>query len=93
MTDGWMTNYARRVNDMNLAAQHADVKRTAKEILEEIKTISQYMYWTLDPDEKDPSYFCTTLIEHAHTLVDLGHAWRAVIAANPPPKVEEEDAA
>ena len=94
MTDGWMNSYQARVNAETLARQAPDVQRTAKEILEEIKSISQYMYWSLSSDNKDEGrYEIGCLIDHAHALVDLGHAWRAVLKDNPPPKEDEDDAA
>ncbi len=90
--DDWMNAYTRRVEAERLARQAPDVQRTAKEIREALKSIEQYMLWSLDPSEKDGgSYYCTNLIDHAHSLVDLGHAWRAVLAANPPPKEEDDD--
>lgn len=80
-----MNAYQQRVNAERLANQAPAVQKTAKEILEALKSVEQYMRWSLDPEEKDPSYFCTNLIDQAHALVDLGHAWRATLAANPPP--------
>ena len=98
--DKWMSEYQRRVAAERLARQAPDVQCTAKEIREALKSIEQYMLWSLDPSEKDGgSYYCTNLIDHAHSLVDLGHAWRAVLAANPPTKEpdgeqeEDDDAA
>jgi hypothetical protein len=74
--------------------QAPDVKTTAKQMLEALKTIEQYLYWAIDPEEKDGGrYFSWTLIEHAHALVDLGHAYRAALAAAPPPADDEDDAA
>ena len=91
--DDWMNAYTRRVEAGRMARQAPDVQRTAKEILEALKNIEQYMRWSLDPSEKDGgAYYCQNLIDHAHALVDFGHAWRAVLAANPPPK-EDDDAA
>jgi hypothetical protein len=91
MTD-WMTNYSRRVNAERLARQAPEVKKLAEEIGEELKSIEQYLYWAIDPDEKDSGqYFCRTLIEHAHALVDLGHEYHAALKANPPPLKTEEN--
>ena len=87
----WMDAYNRRVNAERLARQAPDVQRTAKEILEALKSIEQYVRWSLDPE--DGGYYCQSMIEHAHSLVDLGHAWRAVLAVNPPPKEDDDDAA
>ena len=90
--DTWMGEYQRRVNAERLARQAPDVQRTAKEIFDALKSIEQYLYWSLSPDNKDHGrYDCGNLIDHAHSLVDLGHAWRAVLAANPPPKEDEDD--
>ena len=42
------------------------------------------MYWSLSSDNKDKGrYEIGCLIDHAHALVDLGHAWRAVLKDNP----------
>ena len=82
----WKDNYNRRVNAERMKRQAPDVQRTALEIREALKSIEQYMNWSLDPEENDPSYFVANLIDHAHALVDLGHAWRAVLKDNPPPK-------
>ena len=87
--DDWMNAYTRRVNGERLARQAPDVRATAMEILEELKSVEQQMYWSLDPDDK--GVWLSTLIEHAHNLVDLGHVWRAVLKDNPPPKEIEND--
>ena len=90
--DKWMDSYQARVNDERLARQAPDVQRTAKEIFEALKDVERYLHWALDPSEKDGgAYYCQNLIDHAHALVDLGHAWRAVLTANPPPKEKEDD--
>ena len=83
-----ISSYQQRMNAERLARQAPDVQRTAKEILDELKNVEGYLYWSLDPeDNKDQiAYNVGNLIDHAHALVDLGHAWRAVLAANPPPK-------
>ena len=93
MTEGWMNSYQARVNAETLARQAPDVQRTAKEILEALKDVERYLYWSLDPeDNKDQgAYNVGNLIDHAHALVDLGHAWRAVLKDNPPPKEPDED--
>ena len=88
MTD-WQTNYQRRVNAERLARQAEPVKKAAKEILEQLRTIEQQLYWALDDDA--PAYWPASLIEHAHALIDLGHEYKAALKANPPP--EDEDAA
>ena len=88
-----MNQYLERQNaEPRLARQAPDVKRTAKEIFAALADIERYLYWSLDPSEKDGgAYYQTNLIDQAHALVDLGHAWRAVLTANPPPKEEEDD--
>ena len=88
-----MNQYQQRVNAERLARQAPDVQRTAKEIFEALKSVELYLYWSLDPeDNKDQgAYNVMNLIDHAHALVDLGHAWRAVLKANPPPKDHEDD--
>ena len=85
----WQTNYNRRVNAERLARQAPDVKKLATEILEELKSIEQSVYWAIDPDDKS-GLWENSLIEHAHALVDLGHEYRAALKANPPPKEDEE---
>ena len=88
-----MNSYQQRINDERLARQAPDVQRTAKEIFDALKDIQRYLHWSLDPeDNKDGgAYNVTNLIDNAHALVDLGHAWRAVLTANPPPKENEDD--
>jgi hypothetical protein len=90
MTD-YVTSYRRRINEALFARQAPAVQKTLKEILEELKSIEQCLYWAIDPD--DPvDMWPGSLIEHAHALLDLGHDYRAALKANPPPK-DEEDAA
>ena len=36
-------------------------------------------------------YYCQTLLDHAHMLIDQAHEFRAALKANPPPKEDEED--
>ena len=92
MTDGWMTTYQRNVNTQRLARQAPDVQGAAKAILEQLKSIEQYMLWSLDPSEKDGgAYYCQNLLDHAHELVDQAHTFRAALKANPPPKETEND--
>ena len=88
-----MNQYQRRVNAERLARQAPDVQRTAKEIFEALKSVELYLYWSLDPEDNQDqgAYNVGNLIDHAHALVDLGHAWRAVLKANPPPKDQEDD--
>ena len=90
-----MNQYQQRVNAERLACQAPAVQKTAKEILYELKSIELYLYWSLDPeDNKDQiAYNVGNLIDHAHALVDLGHAWHARVLKkpNPPPKDQEDD--
>ena len=88
-----MNLYQQKVNADRLANQAPAVQKTAKLILDELKDVERYLYWSLDPeDNKDQgAYNVTNLIDHAHALVDLGHAWRAVLKANPPPKDQKDD--
>ena len=48
----WQTNYNRRVNAERLARQALDVKKLATEILKELRSIEQSVYWAIDPDDK-----------------------------------------
>lgn len=85
-----MTNYQQRINDALFARQAPEVQKTIKEILGQLKSIEQCLYWAIDPD--DPvEMWPGSLIEHAHALVDLGHEYRAALKVNPPPKYEDED--
>jgi hypothetical protein len=90
-----MNLYQQKVNAERLARQAPDVQRTAKEIFDALKDVERYLYWSIDPeDNKDGGAYNTTcLIDHAHALVDLGHAWRAVLKDNPPPSEDEEESA
>lgn len=87
----WMDNYQRRVNKERLKRQAPDVQRVAKEILEQLESVERQLYWAIDPDDQS-GLWETSLIEHAHALIDLGHEYRVALKANPPPK-EEDDAA
>jgi hypothetical protein len=88
-----MNAYRERINAERLARQAEPVKLAAEDIKTSLKDIKQYLYWSIDPDEKDGgAYFAQSLLEHAHELVDRAHAYRLALAANPPPK-EDEDAA
>lgn len=88
-----MSHYQDRVNAGRLERQAPVVKRTAKEIFDALKDVERYLYWSLDPEEdaKSLDYNITNMIDQAHLLVDLGHAWRAVLAANPPPNDDDGD--
>lgn len=88
-----MSHYQDRINAERLKRQAPDVQRTAREIFDALKDIERYLYWSIDPeDNKDGgAYNVTNLIDNAHALLDLGHAWRAVLKDNPPPKEDDED--
>ena len=87
----WQDNYNRRVNAEHLARQAEPVKKLVQEILKELKSIEQSLYWAIDPEESDGGMqWSESLIEHAHALVDIGHEYKAALKANPPPKEEEE---
>lgn len=86
-----MSSYQQRVSAERLAAQAPAVQKTAKAILDELKSLENYLHWALNPEDKDGRrYWLASLIEHAHMLVDLGHAYRAALAADPPPKEDDE---
>jgi hypothetical protein len=86
-----VNQYQQRVNAGRLANQAPEVKKKAEELLAELRNIEMYLYWSIDPVE-DGMYYCRTLLDHAHMLVDLAHEYRVELKANPPPKEEEEDA-
>ena len=90
-----MSQYQDRINKERLARQHPEVKKTAKLLLEELKSIEQYLYWAIDPEDDAGglAYNTGNLIDHAHALVDLGHEFRTALKANPPPKEDDEDQA
>ena len=86
-----MNSYQQRVNAERLARQAPAVQKIAKALLDELKNIETYLYWTFDPDEKDGgAYYCQTLLDHAHMVVDQAHEYRAALKANPPPPEEED---
>ena len=78
-TGGYQTTtYQQRRNAERLAAQHPDVQGAAQDILKQLKSIEQYVYWALGPEEKDGgAYYAQNLLEHAHELIDQAHAFRA----------------
>lgn len=84
-----MNAYQQRVNAERLERQAPPVKKIVKEILDQLKTIEQSMYWSIDGEQKSGGYWPSSLIEHAHALLDLGHDYRAALAANPPPEDAE----
>jgi hypothetical protein len=88
-----MNAYRERINAERLARQAEPVKQAAEDILGELKDVERYLYWSIDPDERDGgAYYAQTLLDHAHNLVDHAHEYRAALKVNPPPK-EDEDAA
>jgi hypothetical protein len=91
MTDT-VTSYQRRRNEALFARQAPAVQKIIKEILKELKTIEQSVYWAIDSDDSASDMWPESLIEHAHALLDLGHDYRAALKANPPLKDEENAA-
>ena len=87
------STYQQRVDAERLERQAQPVKLAARDLRETMKSIEQYLAWSLDPTEKDGgAYFCRNLIDHAHALLDYAHEYRAALTANPPPP-EDDDAA
>ena len=88
-----MDSYKQRLNAERLANQAPAVQKIAKELLDELKNLETYLYWSFDPDDDDGgAYYAQTLLDHAHMLIDQAHEFRAALKANPPPK-EDDDAA
>lgn len=86
----WSDQYRARQDAEALARQHPSVRTKAKELLEELSRIERHLYWSMDSEEKDGgAQWASSAVEHAHTLLDLTHEYRAVLALNPPLKVEE----
>ena len=70
----WMDTYQNRVNAERLERQAPELKKTAKLILDELKDIERYLYWTLD-QEKDNSigaYNCGTTSSITPTRWSIG---------------------
>jgi hypothetical protein len=86
--------YRQRMDAANLAAAHQSVQDAAKSILANLKSIENYLYWSLDPEEPEGerSYLCRNMLEYAHELVDQAHQFRLHVCANPP-QPEPDDAA
>jgi hypothetical protein len=81
-----MIAYTQRINEERLAGQAEPVRLAANDIRTTLKDIERYLYWSIDSKEKDGgAYYAQSLLEHAHMLVDLAHAYRAALKANPPP--------
>ena len=86
-----MNQYVMQRNKERLSLQHEDVKRAARALLDELRNVEQYLFWALDGEEKDGgAYYCQTLLDHTHSLVDQAHDFRAAVKANPPPKEEDD---
>ena len=86
-----MNPYTQRENVERLKRQAPEVQKIAKELLDELKNVELYLYWAINPEEKDGGrYYCQTLLDHAHMLIDQAHEFRAALKANPPPKEDDE---
>lgn len=86
-----MTAYQDRVDAARLASQGVEVQKAAGAILDELANLRHYLYWALDPAE-DAAYYCQSLLDHAHMLVDLAHDYRAALKAHPPlPETDDDD--
>ena len=87
-----MNPYTQRENIARLARQAPEVQKLAKELLDELKNVETYLYWAINPEEKDGgAYYCQSVIDHAHMLIDQAHEFRAALRANPPPKEDDDD--
>ena len=87
-----MNQYQQRVNEERIKRQHPDVQNRVREILDELKNVELYVHWAINPEEKDGGmYYCQTLLDHAHMLIDQAHEFRAALKANPPPKEDEDE--
>ena len=86
--------YRQRMDADNLAAAHPSVQDAAKSILASLKSIENYLYWSLDPEEPAAERVAwqRNMLEQAHELVDQAHLFRARLKANPP-QPEPNDAA
>ena len=79
-----ITEYERQKNADLIVAQHPDVQAAASNILATIHDAWRYLYWSMDPEEKDGgAYDCQQLLDYAHQLVDQAHAYRAALKAAP----------
>lgn len=79
-----MTEYKRQKNKELLAEQHPAVQAAAKAIRQTLQDVEQYLFWSMDPEEKDGgAYYCQQLLDHAHDLIDQAHAYRAALKAAP----------
>lgn len=86
-----MTPYQIRQNAANLVVQAPEVKAKIKDIVAMLESLERCLYWAIDPSESDGGQsWASSLIEHAHMLVDLGHEYRDALKANPPPRDEED---
>ena len=89
-----MNDYRQRINEDRLERQAEPVRLAAKDIFRALKGVEQALYWSMDPSEKDGgAYYAQSALDRAHELVDLAHAYRAALKANPPPLELEDDEA
>ena len=87
-----MNPYTQRENAARFARQAPEVQKLAREIFDELKNVETYLYWAINPEEEDGGlYYCQSVIDHAHMLVDQAHEFRAALRANPPPKEDDDD--
>lgn len=86
-----MNQYVMQRNAERLAVQHENVRKAARALIDELRNVEQYLFWAIDGSEKDGgAYYCHTLLDHAHMIIDQAHEFRAAIKANPPPKEEDQ---
>ena len=78
--------YRQRMDADNLAAAHPSVQDAAKSIIASLKSIENYLYWSLDPEESavERTAWQRNMLEQAHELVDQAHLFRVRLEANPP---------
>jgi hypothetical protein len=79
----WLEKYRAKVHAERLAEQAEPVKLVIEDIRTAIDSLQSNLFWALDPDEKERDYCLESVIERAHTLVDLAHDYRQALKANP----------
>ena len=89
--------YRQRMDADNLAAAHPSVQDVAKSILASLKSIENYLYWSLDPlDPEEPAAeriaWTRNMLEQAHELVDQAHLFRVRLEAKPPQEPPDDAA-
>ena len=90
--DNIVNQYQERENEYLIKRQHPDVQKLVKEIRAELRNVDVYLHWAINPEEKDGgAYYCQSVIDHAHMLIDQAHEFRAALRANPPPKEDDDD--